>query len=462
MSDFTSSHRSRKLNNPEPRSGTCVVYLMSRDQRAQHNWALLEAQAHAMHLNTPLVVAFILYNNDATPTQARNYRFMLEGLRETAEELDRYNIPFFLYHDSSKGAIQRLVNDHDPAAIYCDYSPLRGPKAVRQHIAKEYPHIPSFAVDAHNIIPVWITSQKQEWAAHTIRPKIHRLLPDYLIPFPKLKKQDHTPCTNPIDWNSLLNPYAEATLPIEPGFTAAQNQLTSFIKNRLATYDVARNDAATDGQSRLSPYLHFGQISAQYIASYVLEQTNQTVRIAAKITQRSLCKDENVAAFLEELIVRRELADNFCTHNKHYDTISGAPVWAITKLQEHASDIREYTYSYKELEQGKTHDALWNAAQMQMVREGKMHGYMRMYWAKKILEWTPDAATAIAYAVELNDTYELDGRDPNGYVGILWSIAGLHDRPWFDRPIYGTVRYMARSGCEKKFNVEKYVRHYTS
>ncbi len=461
MSEFTSSKRSRKLNDPEPRNGKCVIYLMSRDQRAQANWALLEAQAHAQHLGLPLIVTFIFYKGGVKNAQARHYRFMLEGLRETAEELDQHGIPFVLYHDDYQGAIKQMVTKYDPAALYCDYSPLRGPQTVRRHIAKAHPQIPSYTVDAHNVIPVWITSQKQEWAAYTIRPKIHKLLKDYLTPYPALKKQSHPPKTEPIDWEELLKPYADAALSLKSGAKAAAHQLQSFVKNHIQSYDTDRNDATADGQSGLSPYLHFGHISAQYVAHHTLEQTGQHLQIGPKITQRSLCVDENVAAFLEELIVRRELSDNFCTYNKQYDTLHGAPDWARETLAAHAKDTRDYTYSYKELEQGKTHDQLWNAAQLQMVREGKMHGYLRMYWAKKILEWTPDAATAITYAVQLNDTYEMDGRDPNGYVGILWSIAGLHDRPWFERDIYGTVRYMAESGAKKKFDIEAYIKKYS-
>lgn len=360
-------------------------------------------------------------------------------------------------------AIKHIVNEYDPSAIYCDYSPLRGPQAVRRHIAKAYPEIPSFTVDAHNVIPVWITSQKQEWAAYTIRPKIHKLLKEYLTPYPTLKNQSSAPDIAPADWKQIQRTLPSTQEPIPAaGPAAAQKQLETFVKTGLKSYDESRNDATTDGQSGLSPYLHFGQISAQHVAAYVLEQTKQTVQIGPKITQRSLAKDTNVAAFLEELIVRRELSDNFCTYNKSYDSLEGAPDWARESLKQHEKDKREFIYSYKDFEQGKTHDDLWNAAQLQMVTEGKMHGYMRMYWAKKILEWTPDAQTAIKYATQLNDTYELDGRDPNGYVGILWSIAGLHDRPWFERDVYGTVRYMAQSGARKKFDTEAYIKKYSS
>ncbi len=165
--------------------------------------------------------------------------------------------------------------------------------------------------------------------------------------------------------------------------------------------------------------------------------------------------------YLEELIIRRELSDNYCLYNPHYDTVEGFPAWAKTTLNAHRNDPREFVYSYEEFDHGETHDALWNAAQLQMVRTGKMHSYMRMYWAKKILEWSKTPEDALATAIALNDRYELDGRDPNGYVGVAWSIGGVHDRPWFNRPIFGAVRYMNANGCAKKFDVNRYIAQVT-
>lgn len=192
-------------------------------------------------------------------------------------------------------------------------------------------------------------------------------------------------------------------------------------------------------------------ISAQWIAL-------ETLRVSGFSLDKLVSDKENTTAvFLEELIVRRELADNFCLYNKNYDRVQGFPAWAQKTLAAHSKDKREYVYTKKQLEHAKTHDELWNAAQREMVRTGKMHGYMRMYWAKKILEWTPDAQTAIQYAITLNDTYSLDGYDPNGYTGIMWSIGGIHDRPWFQRPVYGTIRYMSFSGLAKKFDINEYI-----
>jgi deoxyribodipyrimidine photo-lyase len=222
---------------------------------------------------------------------------------------------------------------------------------------------------------------------------------------------------------------------LTPGPQAAQQTLQHFLVHKAATYATDRNDPAKNALSNLSPYLHFGHISAQHIA---LQTTH-------------------LESFFEELVVRRELADNFCHYNPHYDSLAGAPNWSQQTLADHQHDPREYLYTQQELEQALTHDPAWNAAQVEMVTTGKMHGYMRMYWAKKILEWTPSPTQAYQIAIYLNDTYNLDGRDPNGFTGIAWAIAGIHDRPWKERPIFGKIRYMNYNGLKRKFEIQRYI-----
>ncbi len=195
-------------------------------------------------------------------------------------------------------------------------------------------------------------------------------------------------------------------------------------------------------QSRLSPYLHFGQLSAQRVA---LEVQAFDADIPAQ------------EAFLEQLVVRRELSDNFCFHEPAYDRCEGFPAWALKTLEAHRRDPRPYLYALDEFEEARTHDPLWNAAQSQMVASGRMHGYLRMYWAKKILEWTESPEKAMRVAVYLNDRYQLDGRDPNGYAGIAWCIGGVHDRAWGERPVFGKVRYMSAGGARRKFDVAAYL-----
>lgn len=195
--------------------------------------------------------------------------------------------------------------------------------------------------------------------------------------------------------------------------------------------------------SNLSSYLHFGQISAQRVALEV---------------QPFIEYAESQKSFLEELIVRRELSDNFCFYNKYYDSFEGFPNWAKKTLNEHRNDKREFIYSLQQFEDAKTHDDLWNAAQIEMTTTGKMHGFMRMYWAKKILEWSASPEDALETAIYLNDKYELDGRDPNGYVGCAWSIGGVHDRAWAERPVFGKIRFMNYNGCKRKFDINSYIK----
>ena len=233
---------------------------------------------------------------------------------------------------------------------------------------------------------------------------------------------------------------------MNPGSTAAQRQLRRFLDEKLAAYDDSRNDPAQNGQSDLSPYLHFGQLSAQ--------------RVFLEIVQAGPLR-QSQEAFLEELIVRRELADNFCHYNPDYDNSKGFPAWAQETLKKHRDDRRPLLYDTVALAEARTHDPAWNAAQRQMVETGKMHGYMRMYWAKKILEWTSDPDTALAVAIALNNRYSLDGRDPNGYAGVAWSIGGVHDRPWSERAIFGKIRYMNAAGLRRKFkNLDAYINRF--
>ncbi|MGE5438608.1 MAG: deoxyribodipyrimidine photolyase, partial [Bacteroidota bacterium] len=232
---------------------------------------------------------------------------------------------------------------------------------------------------------------------------------------------------------------------LTPGEGEALRTLNVFIETKAALYTEERNNPNKNVQSNLSPYLHFGQIASQRVA----------LNMGSFVTNPGITE-----AFLEELIVRKELADNFCCYNENYDSFDGFPEWAKYTLNEHRADPRECIYSLEEFEKAHTHDNLWNAAQIEMVTTGKMHGYLRMYWAKKILEWTTGPEEAMKIAVYLNDKYSLDGRDPNGYTGIAWSIGGVHDRGWGERKVYGKIRYMSQYGCRRKFDAKSYINKY--
>lgn len=442
----TDPHRVTILAKGDDRSGP-VIYWMSRDQRVDDNWALLYAAGIAAERKVPLGVVFCLVPAflGAIP---RQYDFMLDGLQHVEKKLVRKKIPFFLLTGSPQKEIPRFVRRHGVSILVTDFSPLRINRQWKNDVIETI-DIPVYEVDAHNIVPCREVSDKQEYGAYTIRPKIHRLLPRYLTEFPSLKTPSISwPGEMPnIDWQRArksLKIAADRSGESMPpsGEAAARKCLRRFIAESFPAYNERSNDPNAGAQSGLSPYLHFGQISAQRIA-FEIQKHDADIKAQE--------------AFLEQVIVRRELSDNFCLYNAHYDSFDGFPEWAKKTLDDHRRDIRAYVYRRNDLEQADTHDELWNAAQTEMMVTGTMPGYLRMYWAKKILEWSPSPEEALAAAIYFNDTYQLDGRDPNGYVGVAWSIGGVHDRPWGERDIYGKIRYMSYDGCRRKFDVAAYV-----
>jgi deoxyribodipyrimidine photo-lyase len=401
---------------------------MNRDQRVNDNWALLYAFNQAQKNNQLLIVLFVMMNEylgSNNHKDNRHYEFMKRGLKKVEIDLTNFNIPLIIIDGEPEEAIVSFINQIKPSVLVTDFHPLRLMKNARTVIAESI-DLQMIEVDAHNIVPAYIVSSKQEWGAYTLRPKIKRLLPEYLTEFPKIYQQKY-------DQSIIANDCLKNYQPLNP-----EEELNQFIAQKLADYHL-RNNPNLEVTSKLSKYLHFGQISAQRIALEVMKSNHPS------------------DAFLEELIVRRELADNYCFYNDNYDNFNGYPDWAKKTLNNHRSDKREYIYDIDQFESYSTHDDAWNACQKQMVDTGYMHGYMRMYWAKKILEWTPDPETAIKIAIYLNDKYQLDGRDPNGYTGIAWAIGGVHDRPWSERQVFGSIRYMNQAGLKRKFDIEQYI-----
>ena len=399
--------RGRRLKNGRRGKGP-VVYWVSRDQRVHDNWALLWAQQEAISRQKALLVVFCLAP-EHHGVESRQNAFMLGGLTAMQKRLHELNIHFTLLKQSPDKILPGFLRRIDAHVIVCDFDPLRILQQWKEKLVKEVA-APLYEVDSHNIIPAWIVSDKKEYAAYTIRPKIKRILDDFLTDIPPLKR-------HPIDWNQALNiPVSSchpASVPHQTsvenawpcaGETQARIAADNFVKNGLENYAESRNNPCMKGQSGLSPYLHFGHLSAQRLAWMVL---------------RSELPAESKEHFLEELIVRRELSDNFCLHEPFYDTFAGFPEWARKTLDQHRNDKREYIYSFPDLAAGNTHEQLWNACQVDLVQSGKLHGYLRMYWAKKILEWTPAPETALEYAIALNDRYSLDGRDPNGFIRVF-------------------------------------------
>ena len=432
---------------PDRESAGNVVYWMSREQRSADNPGLLHARDLAMKLNCSLSVVFALTDNFLDASY-RQYDFMLRGLHEVSISLQDQNIPFHLLAGDPPKLISLFAGNHNIGTIVVDFDPLKIKRLWYEEVIRNT-RCRMIEVDGHNIVPARFVSDKLEFGAYTLRPKIHRLLGDYLEELPVLEQMKqqvslpapfvHEKILNALQLDRSVGPAGW----IRSGEKEALKALADFIDKRLPKYNAFRNDPNRKVVSGLSPYLHFGQISSLRIALEVLNRHG---------------KDENSEAFLEELIVRKELSDNFCHYNPDYDNTKGFHDWAKKTHREHARDERENIYSIGQFEQGRTHDPLWNAAQMEMVKNGTMHGYMRMYWAKKILEWTADTEQAMEVAIFLNDRYQLDGRDPNGYTGIAWSIGGVHDRAWAERPVFGKIRYMNYNGCKRKFDVDAYIR----
>lgn len=451
-------------------TGKTVVYQMCRDIRAKDNDALLFAQELALTTKSPLVVNYVIYNYKWEGATRRFYDWVLPSLQEVEEVLRKHSIPLVITFENNnifKNPTLKPVPE-TIGAVVVDQLPLHFANKWKSNFLSHAKHVALYEVDAHNCIPVWGTSQKQEFAARTIRGKVHAKLPAFLEEHGSLKK--HTPNEKilanfkEVNWKDvaskiICNESVSGLGDFVPGEKAAQKALTHFLTHGLLNYDTTRNDIATQGQSNLSPYIAHGNISRRRIILELLKKTETKIQDAFDPVQNgSNGKMGSVSAFIEECVVRAELSDNFCYYNKKYNKTSGFPDWAKETLRIARTDKREYVYTRKEFEEAKTHDELWNAAQMQMVRSGKMHGYLRMYWAKKILEWTATPEDALTIAIYLNDTYELDGRDPNGYVGCAWSIGGVHDRPWFKRLIFGAIRYMAYSGVEKRGDVSHYIK----
>lgn len=434
--------RSRVLREGKKGKGP-VVYWMERDFRIQDNWALLYAHQEAVLGERPLIILMAIAPEDLKRPSLQTL-FLLHSLQPLIQEAEALNIGFTLLLGQGAEVVSRHCRSMECAVLVTDFSPLKRKREQSQRICdgEKFQYV---EVDSHNIVPAWLASEKKEYGAYTLRPKLQRLLPQFLTDFPELTPLHRAPQKLPTC--KIASEVIQAQPPFHhglfsPGGSAGHRRMHQFIRHGLDDYAKLRNDPTEDGQSNLSPYLHFGLLSAQ--------------RLALEIS-RAGCVEESKKAYLEELIVRKELADNFCMYERHYDGFSGFPAWAQKSLNEHRSDFREFQYSREDFENCATHEPLWNSCQRNLMRENKLHGYLRMYWAKKILEWSTCPEEAQQIAIYLNDRYSLDGCDPNGYAGIAWSIGGVHDRAWAERKVFGKVRYMNERGCRRKFAVEKYI-----
>jgi deoxyribodipyrimidine photo-lyase len=437
--------RIRQLNKKDERRGKYVLYWMQAAQRAQYNHALEYAIERANERKKPLLVVFGL-TSDYPQANLRHYWFMLEGLRETQETLENKGIKMVVIQASPAEAAIELSKD--AGLVVADGGQLKIQRRWRQEAARKM-HCRLVEVETNLIVPVNEVSEKEQFAARTIRPRIHRRLDYYMVKIKHSKVKVDSLGLRFSSFDISDTNKAVGKLAIDKsvgrcrnfigGTSQAKKLLRKFIKEKLDGYAELRNEPSLDYQSNMSPYLHFGQISALYIA-----------------LETAKSKSKGGQAYLEELIVRRQLSHNFVYYNNNYDKFDCLEPWAKRTLNLHRRDKREYVYTLKQFEQAKTHDEYWNAAQREMALCGKMHGYMRMYWGKKILQWSRTPQEGFRIALYLNNKYELDGRDANGFAGVAWCF-GKHDQAWPERKVFGKVRYMNAAGLERKFDMQAYV-----
>jgi deoxyribodipyrimidine photo-lyase len=439
--------RIRRLNGAEVRDGEYVLYWMQEAQRARDNQALEYAVQRANELERPLLVAFGL--TAAYPeANLRHYTFMLEGLKDVAERLAERGIGFVLRSGSPDEVALEL--GESASMIVCDMSYLRLQKRWRERVATEARCLVE-QVETEVVVPVELASERREHAARTLRPKLREHLDGFLValePTPLerpsldleggLDLSDVGSILEDLDLDRTVSPVSHL---YGGGASEAERILERFVEKGLGSYAGHRNQPQTDDVSHMSKYLHFGHVSPVYVA----------LKIRGSGAPR-----EDVDTYLEEVVVRRELSMNFCHYTPDYDAYSCLPEWARVTLEEHSGDRREHVYSRDRLEGADTHDEYWNAAMREMVHTGYMHNYMRMYWGKKILEWSPSPQEAYATTLYLNNRYFLDGRDANSYANVAW-VFGQHDRGWKEREVFGKVSYLSAGGLERKARPARYV-----
>ncbi|MEP7075058.1 MAG: deoxyribodipyrimidine photo-lyase [Acidobacteriota bacterium] len=444
-----------QLNDEQPNKlASYVLYWMQMYKRVDNNHALIYAVRKANEFKLPIIVYeglkyYYPWAND------RLHTFILEGVEEKRKAFEKLGIRYIFYLQKDKQSPKQTVAKlaKDAAVIVTDDFPCFIIPGHNCRVAQRL-SVPVYAVDSNGIIPM-SKFEKEEYAAYTIRPKIKKLVANYFKPLPGEKVQINSldlkvDCPETIvtvgNITKLIDEcaidHSVAASRVYRGGTAnGRRRLKTFVENILPDYDKVRSKPDRDGSSRLSSYLHFGFLSSLEIALAV---------------QGADAPQEAKDAYLEELIVRRELSYNFTLHNEQYNSLESLPAWPQKTMREHIDDARQFIYSLKELENGETHDELWNAAQREMVVTGEMHNYVRMLWGKNVIAWTKSYEEAFAILEHLNNKYCLDGRNPNSYAGILWCF-GKHDRPWMERPVFGTIRYMTSGSTGKKFDSKKYI-----
>jgi deoxyribodipyrimidine photo-lyase len=440
--------RVQNLNEKEVREGDYVLYWMQSSQRAEQNHALEYAVQRANDLDQRLLVVFGL-TDDYPEANLRHYSFMLEGLKDAQEALEKRGIKMVVREGSPEEVA--LDAGKDASLVVTDRGYMRPQKKWREKVARGADCLVT-QVESDVVVPVEIASGKQEHAARTLRPKIQEYLEDFLVGLTpaKVEKRSTNMREDGLDLSDLEKVLDGMDLDCSVGALShlykggnseAKKIFRRFLKQGLGDYDANRNQPQTDYVSHMSKYLHFGHVSPIWLALQAREAG---------------AKQDDIESFVEELVVRRELSMNFVFYNNDYDSYSNLPGWARKTLEEHKGDDRDLTYTRRQLESAETHDEYWNAAMKEMVHTGYTHNYMRMYWGKKILEWSNTPEHAYRTTLYLNNKYFLDGRDPNSFANVAW-VFGQHDRGWTEREVYGKVRYMSASGLQRKTKPEQYI-----
>ena len=441
--------RVKTLNNHKSNTaGNFVLYFVQASPRIKYNQALIYAINRANYFNVPLVCYFELSTNFPYINK-RNFTFLLQGINDFKRNAEKLGIKLIVNTNSNLLKISEKAVE-----VITD----RGYLLFHKNRDKDYSQkmkIPYIQIETNVIVPIEQVSNKQEYGAYTIRPKIQKHLHKYLTFYniPKLKIPNLDLKFESIETTNITKLIYDLKIDnsVTPtqfigGETQALKYLDYFVKTHLSSYEQNRNNANLNATSNLSPYLHFGHISPVLIAVTCLKHLGEN--------------NENIKSFFNELIIWRELARNYCYYNQNYNKDEGLPNWTIQNFKKTINDKREFLYSLSQFENAKTHDQLWNSAQVELVKTGKIHGVMRMYWGKKVIEWSKNPKYAHKVLIHLNDKYSIDGRDENGYAGINWCF-GLHDKPFFRRNIFGIVRYMAESGIKKKFNTNEYIKKFS-
>ena len=445
--------RLQQLNDRElNEGGKYVVYWMQESMRAYENPALEYAIRWANDLDKYCVVVFTLID-DFPEANLRHYKFLIEGLKEAADRITERGIKFLLLHGPRAEKIAGFVEENDVCAVVTDRAYTRHERKWRSDAAGKL-GVPLVQVEGNLIVPVETASDKREYAARTIRKKIMGKVADFSQEVTETKpdkpsKRVHLSGDMELDSVQKVLDQLKVDRDVKPvdefvgGTTEARNRLTNFLRADLKGYADGRLEPSEDATSHLSPYLHFGHISP--------------CEVYRKVNDSSAPKSDR-EGYIEEVVVRRELAHNFVWYAPDtYDSLEAVPDWAQETMEKHEKDDRPHHYTREQLENGETDDEAWNAAMKEMRERGFLPNYMRMYWGKQILTYTNTYQYAYETTLYLNNKYFMDGRDPNSYTNVLW-LFGLHDRGWTERDVFGKLRTMTRGGLDRKYDVEGYIK----